>query len=51
MQEKARTVSFTHKIEVSGNKMTYSEKTGLDIYGKEFDPTDNNTLVRVEGNS
>ncbi len=47
MQGKARTVSFTHKVTVSGDTMTYFETTLVDIYGqKSFEHTDGNTLIR-----
>lgn len=46
MQENARTVSFTHRISVGGDRLTYAETTVLDIYGKRFDHTDGNTLIR-----
>jgi hypothetical protein len=47
MQSKARTTSFTHKIEVTGDTLVYSETTVLDIYGKSSYPhTDGNTLQR-----
>jgi len=47
MQKNARTVRFTQHIEVSGDQMSYSEKTELDIYGKKFDHTDSNTLTKT----
>ncbi len=47
MQGKARTVSFSHKVTVSGYTMTYFETTLVDIYGqKSFVHTDGNTLTR-----
>ncbi|MFT5483943.1 MAG: hypothetical protein ACI9GW_002602 [Halieaceae bacterium] len=47
MQAKARTTSFTHRIEVSEDQLIYSETTTLDIYGKKDYPhTDQNTLQR-----
>ncbi|MBL4868915.1 MAG: FABP family protein [Pseudomonadales bacterium] len=46
MRDNARTVSFEHKVVVEGNVMTYEETTVLDIYGKTFDHTDQNTLIR-----
>jgi len=48
MLEKARTVSFAHNISVEGDTLTYSETTGLEIYGKSFDHTDANVLTRVQ---
>jgi hypothetical protein len=47
MQNKARTESFTHKVTVTGDTMTYFETTLVDIYGQEnFEHTDGNTLQR-----
>lgn len=48
MHKKARTKAFTHRLEVSGDQMSYSETTLLDIYGKrDYKHTDDNTLRRV----
>lgn len=47
MRDKARTVSFSHKITVEGDSMVYSESTLLDIYGRSYDHTDINRLKRV----
>ncbi len=46
MLKNARTVSFEHKISIEGDTLTYSESVGLEIYGKDFDHTDTNTLNR-----
>ena len=46
MQKKAKTTDFKHKIVVGGDKLTYSETTMLDIYGKVFEHTDDNILTR-----
>ena len=47
MQDKARTVGFSHKITVQGDTLTYFETTLLDIYCKEnYEHTDGNTLQR-----
>jgi len=47
MQEKARTVAFSHTITVSGDRLEYSETTLLDIYGKKnYEHTDDNVLQR-----
>ena len=48
MQEKARILAFTHELSVSAETMTYSETTLLEIYGKKFDHTDANTLIRAD---
>lgn len=41
-----RTAGFTHKISVEGNQMAYAETTMLEIYGRSFEHTDQNTLTR-----
>jgi len=48
MQEKARTTKFDHNITVEGDKLSYSETTVLEIYGKTFDHTDSNVLNRCK---
>lgn len=45
MADNAKTKSFVHKIELTGNKMTYEETTLLEIYGREFEHSDKNELV------
>ncbi|WP_317932386.1 heme-binding beta-barrel domain-containing protein [Halioxenophilus sp. WMMB6] len=48
MEKFAKTVSFSHRLEVTGDEMSYSESTILDIYGKSaFDHGDSNKLKRV----
>ena len=47
MREKARTVAFHHRITVEGDALTYVETTLLDIYGRRFEHTDQNTLRRA----
>ncbi len=47
MRDNARTVGFTHSIEVSGDRLVYSEATELEIYGRTFVHTDQNTLARA----
>jgi len=47
MQEKARTVEFRHSITIDGDKLAYSQTTFLEIYGKSFEHTDKNELVRT----
>lgn len=46
MRAKARTESFSHKVEVVGDEMNYSETTVLEIYGQSFKHTDENRLTR-----
>jgi len=45
MMEKARTTEFRHKIIVGNGKLYYHETTMVDIYGKTFEHTDENTLL------
>jgi hypothetical protein len=48
MHQKARTLSFAHRLEVEGDRMSYSETTLLDIYGKRnYEHTDENVLFRT----
>jgi hypothetical protein len=47
MRDNATTLSFNRTITVAGEVMSYEEITVLDIYGKRFDHTDQNTLNRV----
>jgi len=46
MRDQARTIEFTQRVEVSGEKLSYSQTTMLDIYGKVFEHTDRNDLIR-----
>ncbi|RMF14476.1 MAG: DUF1794 domain-containing protein [Gammaproteobacteria bacterium] len=48
LQQNARTLRFAHTVEVTGDRMTYSETTLLDIYGRRFEHTDGDTLTRAE---
>ncbi len=45
MQEKARTTEFYQKITVENEKLSYSQTTIVDIYGKIFEHTDENELI------
>ena len=47
MRDHAKTSAFRHKLSVDGDTLTYDETTVLDIYGKRFDHTDENTLTRL----
>ncbi|WP_369600366.1 heme-binding beta-barrel domain-containing protein [Hahella sp. SMD15-11] len=47
LAQKARTLSFTHRIEVAGDTLRYTETTLVDIYGRRFEHTDRNTLQRT----
>ena len=47
MQQKARTKTFWHRLQISGDTLSYSETTVLDIYGKhDYQHSDSNTLQR-----
>ena len=45
MQENASTTAFRHRIVVGNGRLSYSETTMVDIYGKIFEHTDQNELV------
>lgn len=47
MQEKARTTAFSHRVAVGNDTLNYFEMTIVDIYGKTFEHTDENELVRI----
>jgi len=46
MRDNARTTNFRHRIVVGNAKLSYSETTTLEIYGKVFEHTDRNELLR-----
>lgn len=46
MRDNASTIAFNRTITVSGDRLHYEETTVVDIYGKRFDHTDENDLVR-----
>ena len=46
MRDNARTTNFKHKIVIANDVLSYSETTMVDIYGSEFEHTDNNELRR-----
>ena len=46
MRDNALTTAFRHRITVGNGKLSYSETTVLDIYGKVFEHTDDNELIR-----
>ena len=48
MTKNASSMEFSQKIIVGDGKMTYSQTTLVDIYGKVFEHTDDNELSRVE---
>lgn len=47
MQENARTISFQQTISIQNKTMNYQETVVLEIYGKRFDHTDENTLTKT----
>jgi len=46
MQKNAKTKAFRHRIAVGNDMLTYSETTTVDIFGKIFEHTDKNELLR-----
>ena len=44
MRDNARTTGFLHRITVGNGKLSYSETTVVEIYGKVFEHTDQNEL-------
>jgi len=49
MQKTASTTEFRHKLTLTDDKLSYSETTMLEIYGKSFEHTDQNELIRQPG--
>ncbi len=47
MRDNARTLSFSHLLQVDGDQMYYEETALVQIYGKTFEHTDQNKLRRV----
>jgi len=47
MRDNASTISFDRTLNVAGDTLRYEELTVVDIYGKRFDHTDENTLTRL----
>ncbi len=48
MAEKASTRSFSMQVVVEGDALRYKMNTGLHIYGRDFDHSDENSLTRKE---
>jgi hypothetical protein len=46
MRDNARMIAFRHLLTVGNGKLSYKETTLVDIYGKTFEHTDENELVR-----
>ena len=47
MAKKAKTIEFIHNVKVNGDELIYKETSVLEIYGKTFDHTDENTLRKI----
>ena len=47
MQKNAKTLSYRQKLTVGNGRMSYLETSMLDIYGREFEHTDQNELRLV----
>ena len=47
MTEKARTKAYRMQVTVSGDSLTYAQRTSLYIYGKDFEHTDESRLRRA----
>ncbi|MCF6217223.1 MAG: heme-binding beta-barrel domain-containing protein [Gammaproteobacteria bacterium] len=48
MLDKARTLAFDQQLTLRGDCLHYRETTLLDIYGKSFEHTDQNELLRMQ---
>jgi hypothetical protein len=48
MRDNASTVAFENKVTLAGDELHYAETSHLDIYGKKFAHTDENTLKRAD---
>jgi len=49
MRDNASTISFNRTLTVADDILRYEELTVVDIYGRRFDHTDQNTLSRADG--
>jgi len=47
MQKKAVTKTYLFNLELTGDKLSYSQSMLLDIFDKSFEHTDKNTLIRI----
>jgi hypothetical protein len=47
MRDNASTVAFRHRLTLEGDRLSYAETTTLQIYGRRFDHTDENDLIRA----
>lgn len=48
MRDNARTKGFEMSLAIDGDKMSYTQTTFLDIYGRAFDHIDTSELVKVK---
>lgn len=46
MNDNARTIEFRQSLRLSQGRLSFKETTVLDIYGKRFDHTDENELIK-----
>ena len=46
MRDNAKTTAYKQQISVSGDQLNYSQTMSLDIYGRSFEHTDANQLIR-----
>ena len=46
MRDRARTLEFRHQLSVGAAKLSYAQTTVVEIYGRTFEHTDRNELVR-----
>ena len=47
MRDNARTLTFEHTVRVEADRLIYAESMLLEIYGRQFEHTDENTLSRA----
>ncbi len=46
MRDNAKTTNFEYRATINGDRLEYSQTIMLDIYGKTFEHTDTNQLIR-----
>ncbi len=47
LNQKAKTLKFEQTLSVAGSELNYRQSTLVDIYGREFEHTDENRLIRI----
>lgn len=47
MKAKAKTLAFKRELKLSGNTLSYTQETTVEIYGKIFAHSDTNSLTKV----